>query len=85
MVRSSSFTLLAKDAQETSVAQTRSFSNMYLLTQLLAAAAAENNGFIKELLRLPEVFPSVITKNEELVKNIGFDPKFKHFVFWDPV
>lgn len=81
MVRSSSFTLLAKDAQETSVAQTRSFSNMYLLAQLLAATTAENNGFINELLRLPGVFPALVEKNEELVKSIGFNPKHKHFVF----
>jgi len=81
MVRSSSFTLLAKDAQETSVAQTRSFSSMYILAQLLAAAASGNKGFSNELSQLPRTFPNLVLKNEELVKTIGFNPKFQHFVF----
>ena len=81
MVLSSSFTLLAKDAQETSVAQTRSFSNMYLLAQLLAAAASANQEFTSELSQLPEAFSTLVSENEDLVKTIAFDPKFKHFVF----
>jgi len=81
MVRSSSFTLLAKDAQETSVAQTRSFSSMYILAQLLAAAASGNKGFSNELSQLPGALPNLVSKNEELVKTIGFDPKYQHFVF----
>lgn len=81
MVRTSSFTLMAKDAQEKSIAQTRSFSNMYILVQLLAAAASENIGFMNELMQLPQVFSALVSKNEELVKTIGFDKKYQHFVF----
>jgi len=81
MVQSSSFALLAKDAQETSVAQTRSFSSMYILAQLLAAAASANQEFTSELSKLPEMFSKLVSKNEDLVKTIGFDPKYQHYVF----
>lgn len=81
MTRSSKFSLLAPHAQETSVAQTRSFSSMYILSQLLAATAARNTKFVKELEQLPDIFGRILTKNEELVKSIGSDPKYQHFVF----
>jgi glucosamine--fructose-6-phosphate aminotransferase (isomerizing) len=81
MARSSQFPLMAPNAQETSIAQTRSFSSMYILSQLLAATAAKNAEFLKELAQLPDIFGRVIFKNEELVKRIGVDSKYQHFVF----
>lgn len=81
MVQSLSFAVLAEDAQETSVAQTRSFSSMYILAQLLAAAASANQAFISELSKLPEAFSKLVSENEDLVKTIGFDPKYQHYVF----
>lgn len=81
MAQSSKLTLLAPDAHETSIAQTRSFSSMYILSQILAATVANNDGFIRELTRLPDVFSRIIPKNEDLVKEIGCDLKYQHIVF----
>ncbi|MBN1535451.1 MAG: SIS domain-containing protein [Anaerolineales bacterium] len=81
MVKNSKLALLAPHAHEESVIQTRSFSSMLILTQILAASAAKNAAFIEHLTMLPEVFPKLIEKYESLAKRIAFNQKYNHFVF----
>lgn len=81
MVKESKLALLAPDAQEDSVIQTRSFSSMLILSQILAASAVKNDSYIKHLHTLPEVFSQLIQKYESLAKSIAFDQKYNHFVF----
>lgn len=81
MAKTATFQLLAPDAKETSVAQTRSFSSMYILCQLLAGYVAGNISFIDELQQLPQLFSRIVKKFEPLISSIAKDPKYQHFVF----
>jgi glutamine---fructose-6-phosphate transaminase (isomerizing) len=81
LVRKVPLILVAPEAQEKSVAQTRSFSSMYILSELLAGYTANNESFIKDLHQLPTLFPRIINKYELLIKEIAEDPKYQHFVF----
>lgn len=81
MVRSAELTLLAAEASETSIAQTRSFSSMYILAQALAGFTSKNGNFIKELHQLPSIFFRIVKKYEPVVENLGSDPLYQHFVF----
>lgn len=81
MVKSAGKKLLAADAQEISVAQTRSFSSMFILCQLLAGYAAHNTAYIEELKKLPGVFSNLVKQYEPLIKTIAEDKKYQHFVF----
>jgi glutamine---fructose-6-phosphate transaminase (isomerizing) len=73
--------LLAPEAQEASVAQTRSFSSMYILAEMLAGYTAKNKAFIEDLYKLPRLFSGILGKFEPLIKGIAQDPKYEHFVF----
>jgi glutamine---fructose-6-phosphate transaminase (isomerizing) len=81
LARKVSSKLLAPEAQEKSVAQTRSFSSMYILAELLAGYTANNQAFIEDLRQLPALFSKVMGKYEPLIKIIAEDPKYQHFVF----
>jgi len=81
MLREAKYGLVAADAHETSVAQTRSFSSMYLLAQSLAGVAANNQDFLDELMDLPQIITRLISQNEKLVKEIGSNLQHQHFVF----
>jgi len=74
------FLLAAPEGHEQSVAQTRSFSSMLLLAQLLAAAAA---GFdIPESARkLPEYCQAVFEKQETGMRSLGEDSSLENFYF----
>lgn len=81
MIKEVSYALLAEDAQEISIAQTRSFSSMFILTQLLAGYAAGNTAYIRELHRIPEQFNKIIEKYDSLVKMVANNRYIHHFVF----
>jgi glutamine---fructose-6-phosphate transaminase (isomerizing) len=81
MVGSTTYTLLSPDAQENSVAQTRSFSSMYVMSHLLAGYYSNKTSHIEELSQLPSLFSQVVEKYEPLIKNIATDLKYDHFVF----
>ena len=81
MAREATFTLLAPDAQEESIAQTRSFSSMFILSQILAARAARNQAYLDALNRLPEQFEKIVKDYEPLARNIADDMNLEHFVF----
>jgi glucosamine--fructose-6-phosphate aminotransferase (isomerizing) len=65
------FTLAAPDAQEHSVAQTRSFTSMFLLTQALAAVLASDRGRLERLRRLPDVLGGLVDRLGDLPQELG--------------
>jgi len=81
MVKHSELSLVAKDAWEKSIAQTRSFSSMYIATQLLAGWFIGDNTFLGELKKLPTLFEDLISKYESLAKLLGENNKIQDFVF----
>lgn len=81
MVKRSEFSLVAKDAWEESIAQTRSFSSMFVASQLFAGWFAEDNTFLAELKKLPTLFEDLISKYESLAKLLGENNKIQDFVF----
>ena len=81
MVKGAPYKLLASEAQETSIAQTRSFSSMLITCQLLAGYIAQNSTYIDELEKVPQQFPALINKYEDLIKTIATNSKYQHFVF----
>ncbi|MCK4819645.1 SIS domain-containing protein, partial [bacterium] len=81
MVKRSEFSLVAKDAWEKSIAQTRSFSSMYIATQLLAGWFIGGNTFLGELKKLPSLFEALVAKYKSLAKLLGENKKIQQFVF----
>jgi glucosamine--fructose-6-phosphate aminotransferase (isomerizing) len=75
------FALVAPDAQEESVAQTRSFTSMLLLTQALAAVLAGDEGMLERLGRLPQALEAVIERVGELPRRLGEDGSIKRLFF----
>ena len=66
-------------AQEVSVAQTRSFSSMALVLQLMAAALGGHD--LAASVSLPAVSRQLIVKNGDLVAALGNDPTLTKFFF----
>ena len=75
------FALVAPDAQEESVAQTRSFTSMLLLTQALAAVLAGDEGMLERLGRLPHALEAVIERVGELPRRLGEDGSIERLFF----
>jgi glucosamine--fructose-6-phosphate aminotransferase (isomerizing) len=75
------YSFLTSGAKEESIAQTRSFSSMFLLTQYMAGVAANNNYYIDELKKVPEAFERLVKTYHEIVKSIAQNEKYQHFVF----
>ena len=65
MVKDSQWSLLADHAQESSIAQTRSFSSMFILCQLFAGYYSDNLVIIEEMQQLPNLFSQIVKKYEE--------------------
>lgn len=81
MSREAPLTLLTTGAEELSVAQTRSFSSMYILAQYLAGTAASNQAYCEALLQMTGRFEALTASYEDLAKEIGSDRRYDHFVF----
>jgi glucosamine--fructose-6-phosphate aminotransferase (isomerizing) len=71
----------AAAAQERSVAQTRSFTSMFLLSQCVAGTLAGDEGLVKRLQRLPAVLDGLIEKNFALARELGEDDSLERFFF----
>lgn len=81
MAQSASIKILASAAQEKSVAQTRSFSSMLLLCQMIAGKIAKDSTFFNALEQVPAVFPGLLARYEHIIEEIAKDKKYQHFVF----
>jgi glucosamine--fructose-6-phosphate aminotransferase (isomerizing) len=79
------FALVAPDAQEQSVAQTRSFTSMLLLTQALTSVLVQENGNGEEMLehlhRLPDVLEGLVNRLGDLPQQLGEDLDIERLFF----
>jgi glucosamine--fructose-6-phosphate aminotransferase (isomerizing) len=75
------FVLVAPDAQERSVAQTRSFTSMLLLTQALAATLAGDEGVVGRLSQLPDVLENLVERLGDLPQRLGEDRDIERLFF----
>lgn len=67
------------DAQEESVAQTRSFSSMAVVLQQMAHGTDDDS--ITESSRLPSICQSLLDTHHDLAKSLGENPQIKKFFF----
>jgi glutamine---fructose-6-phosphate transaminase (isomerizing) len=81
LVQAADFALLASDAQEASIAQTRSFSSMFLLTQALAGVLAEDEALVASLRKLPSVLTRLVERFGDIPKRLGADLDLERFYF----
>ena len=75
------FVLPASDAQELSIAQTRSFSSMLLLSYGLVSQLAGDPGIWKQAEALPDRLEKVIGNLGDLTERIGYQLDIDHFIF----
>jgi glucosamine--fructose-6-phosphate aminotransferase (isomerizing) len=75
------FALVAPDARERSVAQTRSFTSMLLLTQALAAILAGDEGMLERLGQLPDALENMVERLEDLPQRLGEDRDIERLFF----
>ncbi len=73
--------LVAPDAQEQSIAQTRSFTNMLLLTQALGAVLARDGRALERLRRLPDALNDLVERVRDLSCQLGTDLSIERFFF----
>ncbi|HEY59526.1 MAG TPA: SIS domain-containing protein [Anaerolineae bacterium] len=82
MMLTTNYPFLATGATEKSVAQTRSFSSMLLMTQyLMVKTASDEIKFVNQLLQLPNAFNILVKKYENIIKHLSKEQKFQKFVF----
>lgn len=83
LAQQADFVLVAPDAQEHSVAQTRSFTSMLLLTQALAATLAQENneGMLERLHRLPGALEGLVARLGDLPRELGADLGIERLFF----
>ena len=80
LVRMASISLVAREAHEQSVAQTRSFASMLVAIQALSTILADRP-MSEKLLELPELGTALIQENLALAKQLGRNPAFDRFFF----
>jgi len=81
LVASAQRALVARGAEEHSVAQTRSFSSMLLLAESAALLAAGRDAALHDLQALPSLGQRQIAEYEPLAKELGYDQAIQRFVF----
>lgn len=69
------------NGQEQSVAQTRSFSSMYVCMSALCLAAADLDAKLLSMAVLPETSVKLLSKAEQVVRPIGEDLSLERFYF----
>ncbi len=75
------FTLAAPHAQEQSIAQTRSFTSMLLLTQALTAATIQDEAMLEHLGRLPGLLDDLMDRLGDLPRHLGSDLTIERIFF----
>jgi len=81
LAKQSHFALVAPEAQEQSVAQTRSFTSMLLLTQALAATLAGDEEMLQRLHHLPQALEGLLTRLGDMPQQVGTDQDIEQFFF----
>jgi len=75
------FVLAAPDAQERSIAQTRSFTSMLLLTLAFAATLAHDAEMLERLHRLPDALHDLVDRLGDLPRRLGADLNIERMFF----
>ena len=81
LAQQADFALVTPDGQEQSVAQTRSFTSMLLLTQALAAVLACDERMLERLHRLPDALEDLVARLGDLPRRLGTDLDIERFFF----
>jgi glucosamine--fructose-6-phosphate aminotransferase (isomerizing) len=81
LAKQADFVLAASQAQEMSVAQTRSFTSMFLLSQILCGAFAGDQYVTKRLQKLPDALNKLIDNTSELSRELGENQSLKRLFF----
>jgi glucosamine--fructose-6-phosphate aminotransferase (isomerizing) len=81
LAKEADFVLAAPQAQEKSTAQTRSFTSMFLLSQILGGALAGDRNVAARLQALPDGLKRLIEGALDLPRQIGEDLSTKRFFF----
>lgn len=81
LARQADFVLVAREGQEQSIAQTRSFTSMLLLTQALTAVLASDEGMLERLHRLPGALEDMVARLGNLPERLGADQDIERFFF----
>jgi glucosamine--fructose-6-phosphate aminotransferase (isomerizing) len=81
LAKEANFILAASQAKEVSVAQTRSFTSMFLLSQILSGAIANDQNVAERLQALPSALEKLITQASDLPRQIGEDLSLNRFFF----
>jgi len=80
LVQAASLTLVARAAQEQSLAQTRSFTSMLLAAQGVIGALADHTPS-DAWLRLPDDCAALLEQHRALAEQLGRDASFERFFF----
>ena len=73
--------IAASQAKEDSVAQTRSFTSMFLLSQIFGGALTNDLNVAKRLQVLPDALERLLKENINLPRQIGEDLSLRNFFF----
>lgn len=73
--------MVATAAQEQSIAQTRSFSSMFLLAQAAAYRLGGRPDLLDQLAALPGLFNPLVEKYEVLARQLAEDTRLERMVF----
>ena len=81
LAQQADFALVASDAQEQSVAQTRSFTSMLVLIQALAATLDGDEEMLERLDRLPGALEDLVSRVGDLPQRLGEDRSIERLFF----
>jgi glucosamine--fructose-6-phosphate aminotransferase (isomerizing) len=81
LARGSDLILSAEAAREQSVAQTRSFTSMFILSQCLAGVLAGDPGLVGRLEKLPPALDRLVGQTSNLARQLGEDRSLQRFFF----
>lgn len=81
LLRNAPYSLVAQEAGEKSVAQTRSFTSMYLLTLAAAYLASGDDQALADLQFLPDRFQPLVDRYESLSRQLAEDSRLNQFIF----
>ena len=77
----STLTLVALEAREKSIAQTRSFSSMFVASQAMAAIAAGRDDLLQALQQLPALGDDLMVRHQGLATQLGQDSSIQSLCF----
>lgn len=81
LAKASDLVLSADAAQEQSVAQTRSFTSMFILSQCLAGLLGGDGGLADRLEKLPPSLDHLIERVDDFPRQLGEDESLQRFFF----